>query len=111
MTFAGFQEVCTPAEARQMHGFYIISSGTDSRGREACELWINTQQPYSWVKAVPQFVNIKLIRVLLATPTLLVVDFKQRHFQCRLIVGHAPNATRPAAAIREWHDELLMWHR
>eukprot|EP00973_Karenia_brevis_P048132 6680280-Karenia_brevis.AAC.1 len=90
--FAGLHESRSSADSKELHGYHRFI--TDSvHGREGCELWCNVDQAYARVGGKSHYLNIKRIRVLCSTPTLLVADCRQKYLQCRLIVGHAPNAT------------------
>lgn len=101
------QEARTTAGSRRVGSFLALSSGCAGSPRSlGVEVWINTGIPWGRRRGR---VSQEQVRVLHATPRLLVVQVRAPCVRLRIVAGHAPCAATAQAELRAWWSSAARW--
>ena len=113
LLFMGLQESRTPTGQISSHGVLRLCSGAH-KGQGGTELWVNLAQSYGYARGKPLKFARQHFQVLEADPHLLLVSADAPHFQCLLVVAHAPHSGHPEPDRLSWWDsctQRILRHR
>ena len=100
----GIQEARSPDGLSTAEDILRLAGGAD-RGKLGVELWISLVQPYGYQKRTPLYFKKSHFQVLHNDPRRLFVRLQNTHFDCFLIVLHAPQSGQPLPIRRQWWQD------
>ena len=109
LNIVGIQEARSPAGMSAAEDVLRLAGGAD-KGKFGVELWISLVQPYGYQGNIPLHFKKSHFQVLHSDPRRLFVRLLNSHFDCFLIVLHAPQSGQPLPDRRQWWKETTELH-
>ena len=109
LNIVGIQEARSPAGMSIAEDVLRLASGAD-KGKFGVELWVSLVQPYGYLGTVPLHFKKSHFQVVHNDPRRLFVRLLNPHFDCLLIVLHAPQSGQPLPVRRQWWQETITLH-